>query len=127
MATNRVYLTVFLLLFMAISATWGACEYTCIIADKDDGYGGCSLKMTYDDTKTKCMDCYEFCREYGREESVTQSGASSVITHKAMMIPIIIMTVIYSKWPNKGMQVASRIADEFCYFYGNFDEINILQ
>ena len=96
MAEPRIYVAVFLLLAMAVSATWGACEYTCIIADKDDGYGGCQLKMTYDDTTTKCMSCWDFCKEYGEADSINRNGGSIVNTHASVMIPIIIMTAVNS-------------------------------
>ena len=97
MAAPRVCVAAFLILAIAVSATWGACEYTCIIGDKDDGYGGCQLKMTYDDAKTKCMDCWNFCKEYGEEESITLNGGSIVSARASMMMPIIIMTAVNSK------------------------------
>ena len=89
MAASEVYLAVLLLLAVAIPAILGACEYTCIIGDKDDPYGGCSLKMTNDDAETKCMDCYKFCREYGEEESITGGSIVSAQAHAFMMLPII--------------------------------------
>ena len=96
MAAPRIYVAVFLLLAIAVSGTLGVCEYTCIIADKDDGYGGCNLKMTYDDTTTKCMSCWDFCKEYGEADSINRNGGSIVNTHASVMIPIIIMTAINS-------------------------------
>ena len=96
MAASKFYLAVIILLAITVPATWGTCEYTCFIADKDDPYGGCSLKMTNDDAKTKCMDCYKFCREYGEEESITGGSILSAQAQIFIMILTIIMTALNS-------------------------------
>ena len=96
MAASKVYLAVIILLAITVSAAWGTCEYTCFIGDKDDPYGGCSLKMTNDDAKTKCMDCYKFCREYGEEESITGGSIVNAQVQAFMMIPIITLAAVNS-------------------------------
>ena len=96
MAASKFYLAVIMLLAITVPATWGTCEYTCFIADKDDPYGGCSLKMTNDDAKTKCMDCYKFCREYGEEESINGGSILSVQAQAFMMILINTLTALNS-------------------------------
>ena len=94
MGASKVYLAVIILLAITVPATLGTCEYTCFIADKDDPYGGCSLKMTNDDAKTKCMDCYKFCREYGEEDSITGGSIVSAQAQAFMLIPIITMAAL---------------------------------
>ena len=96
MAASKIYLAVIILLAITVPATWCTCEYTCFIADKDDPYGGCSLKMTNDDAKTKCMDCYKFCREYGEEDSITGGSIVSAQAQAFIMIPIITMAALNS-------------------------------